>query len=334
MENLRSHVDSAFSYAPGKAILVGEHAVVYGARAIAMPLLNGVRVAVSKLPSDQKSVGPLIRGMGLFLGDISLNSSSAPPNFLLALEYLVKTFGARTNELFVLVDGSLPPGRGLGSSAALSVALLRGISQYFGEPLSHEMLWEHASALETIFHGRPSGIDHSVVIHGSVIGFQRRDNELKLWPIKVKHPLTFVVGIASPHAGTKNAVARLNDRRMRHERMYARLFDGLDELAGLMEEALTLGRLSQIGELMNMAQGYLNALSVSTAELERLCELARKNGALGAKLTGAGGGGAVIALTENDGHDLANTFRTLGFQSFVTNVSGTAVKNLGESHAY
>jgi hydroxymethylglutaryl-CoA reductase len=335
MQELSMATQSTFSYAPGKAILVGEHAVVYGSRAIAMPVENGVRVAVVKLAPDQiaNHVGPLIRGMGLFLGDVSLaQSNCAPPTMKAALSYIVELFGPKTNTIGILVDGSLPPGRGLGSSAALSVALLKGVSQYFGRPFSVAELSEHAAALETIFHGRASGIDHSVVINGQVIGFQKAHHGTSIKPLPLKENMTFVVGITGPHEGTKNAVLRLSERRARHPQLYDRIFLGLDDLAGHMEEALATGQSARVGELMNIAQGYLNALSVSTAELERLCHLARSNGALGAKLTGAGGGGAVIALVHDEGHDLANAFRGAGYQSFVTVIRANHdTKNVSKS---
>lgn len=322
MLHLSNQADIAFSYAPGKVILVGEHAVVYGARAIAMPIETGIRVAITQLRTHQQKLGPMIRGVGpFFMGEVSRMATSPGPQILkTALEYLVSAFGEELMDVAIVVDGTLPPGRGLGSSAALSVALIRGIFRYFSWPLNDETLKEHSLALETIFHGSPSGIDHTVVIGERVIGFRRIGNNASFWPIKLKSPLKFLISTVGPHDGTKNAVRELRERRRRHQAAYERIFLGLDEIAGEMERALINGEQANIGELMNIAQGYMNALSLSTPEIEKLCAIARERGALGAKLTGAGGGGAIVALTDGNEADIMNAFKAAGYQSFITEV--------------
>jgi len=233
---------------------------------------------------------------------------------------LVGEFGECIRDIAIVVDGNLPPGRGLGSSASLSVALIRGIFRYFLWPLDEQSLHKHSLALETIFHGSPSGIDHTVVIGERVIGFQKLDDRVSVWPIKLKSSLKLLVSSVGPHDGTKNAVRDLRERKKRHPKAYDRIFFGLDEIAREMEQALINGEQANIGELMNIAQGYLNALSLSTPQIEKLCAIARERGALGAKLTGAGGGGAIIALTDGNEHDLVRAFKAAGYESFVTEV--------------
>ncbi len=191
--------DVAFSYAPGKIILVGEHAVVYGATAIAMPIDCGVRVAVMPLPKSKtgSQSGPMMRGLGpFFMGDTYLDARSPGPQVLKsALLYLLEVFGDDAKELAMVVDGSLPPGRGLGSSASLSVALIKGIYRFLSKPLTAFELEKHVMALETIFHGQPSGIDHAVVMSGRVIAFLRTEQGPKIRPINLKSDITFVLGI-------------------------------------------------------------------------------------------------------------------------------------------
>lgn len=307
-----------FSYAPGKAILVGEHAVVYGAQAIAVPLDLGVRVAI--LPLDAN--GPIIKGIGSFCPSEALvwSIEQGPANIKLALQYLIENFGEKIKKIAILVDGSLPKGFGLGSSAAFSVALMRAIFNYFSISINNQMLIEHISALETIFHGAPSGIDHTVVLNSQVLGFKKKKSQSLSWPIYCKRPLKLVVGLVGPHEGTKNAVQKLRDRKRQHEKIYERIFGSLDELAIAMETSLKEGSLGAVGEFMNMAHGYLSALGVSTGELDHLCAIAKERGALGAKLTGAGGGGAVIALAENNEMEIMTAFRACGFISFTTSV--------------
>lgn len=317
--------DVAFSYAPGKIILIGEHAVVYGATAIAMPIDIGVRVGISRLGEqrDLAGVGPMIRGVGsFFMGDTFLHQESSGPKVLMnALAYLVEAFGDQALDMAIVVDGSLPPGRGLGSSAALSVALVRAIYRYMHVPLLEHVLISHVLALETIFHGQPSGIDHAVVISGEAIAFKRTQQALQQRPINLSSELQLVIGLVGPHDGTKNAVKEFAERKKRQEKAYTSIINSLDNMARDMEHALLKGRLAFVGELMNIAQGHLNALSLSTPQIEHLCALARERGALGAKLTGAGGGGAVIALCDGCEKDISEAFRSAGYQSFITRVS-------------
>lgn len=321
MHKKAQHPDVAFSYAPGKIILVGEHAVVYGAKAIAMPIDIGVRVAVYQDKSSRRT-GLTLKGVGPFLmGEVSLLSPSSGPKILqTALSYVRDTFGECVDGLSLVVDGNLPPGRGLGSSAALSVAMIKALHQYAGWSLEKDLLKKYAGDLETIFHGSPSGIDHTVVINEQAIGFKRVDGQAAVWPITLRSPLRFVVALSGPHDGTKNAVLELAERKKRHEKAYERIFAALDEVAQDMEKSLGEGHQAFLGELMNIAHGYLNALSLSTPEIEKLVAIARERGALGAKLTGAGGGGAVIVLVDGNEAGIKNAFKAAGYQSFVTDV--------------
>lgn len=316
----KPRADIAFSYAPGKVILVGEHAVVYGSQAIAMPIDSGIRIAVL---SHASSKGPVIRGVGsFFMGEISLSSDSSGPTILKeVLNYLIVAFGSKIKNLLFIVDGNLPPGSGLGSSGSFSVALVKGIYRYFSRPLD-KMFEEYVLELEKIFHGSPSGIDHTVIMGEKSIGFKKEGGGCVSWPIALKKPIKLLVGVAGPHLGTKNAVANLLERKKRHGIAYQNIFNGLDSVAKEMEESLSKGYLAGVGELMNIAQGYLNALSVSTPQIEKLCSIARDRGALGAKLTGAGGGGAVIALLDGNESELLNSFKAAGYQSFITEVVG------------
>ena len=143
-----------------------------------MPIDVGVRVGVSRLDehSDLAVSGPMIRGIGpFFMGDTFLHQESSGPKVLTnALSYLAQAFGDQALDMAIVVHGSLAPGRGLGSSAALSVALVRAIYRYMQQNLSDQILIKHALALETIFHGQPSGIDHAVVISAQPIAFRRQ----------------------------------------------------------------------------------------------------------------------------------------------------------------
>ncbi|MCA9506897.1 MAG: mevalonate kinase [Myxococcales bacterium] len=312
----------AFSYAPGKVILVGEHAVVYGAKAIAVPIDCGVRVAVMPRPKEYTGAeGPVLRGLGpFFMGEAYLDSTNGPQVLKSALSYLRNNLGKHVSELAIVVEGSLPLGTGLGSSAALSVALVKGVFRYLSREADEFELERHVMALESIFHGQASGIDHAVIMRNVALSFRKTAISVEVHSIKLASPITLVLGIAGPHEGTKNAVRELGLRKNRQEKAYEHIFLGLDQIADEMEFALIQGHKSQVGDLMNIAQGYLNALSLSTPQVEKLCAIARERGALGAKLTGAGGGGAVIALADGNETDIFNAFKAAGYQSLIVQV--------------
>jgi mevalonate kinase len=143
--------------------------------------------------------------------------------------------------------------------------------------------------------------------------------------------VTLVVGVAGPHAGTANAVAALRERARRHPEHYARLYDGIGALARSARVHLEKGELGAVGELMDLNQGYLNALGVSTPAIEAMCAIARERGALGSKLSGAGGGGAVIALADDTRPDaaaaLVRAWAAAGYAAFATDLT-PATSNL------
>ncbi len=312
--------DYAFSYAPGKLILSGEHAVVYGHPAIAATLDRGIRIAVAKktFVDGKHSRGPTLRATGLgFVCDVKPDPAGEGPEVLRkALTRLVELFGERVSELELVVESAIPGGRGLGSSASLSVAMIRGVCRFFGETISCDIEAELAMELERIFHGNPSGIDHTVITRGGLLRYEKTES-IRVEPIICPRPLRFAVGLASPHGGTLQAVQALKERFARHQKVYEHAFTGIRQIVEEMQMALTAGKLYAVGELMNLNQGYLNALGVSTPELEALCGIARNRGALGAKLTGAGCGGAVIALVDGDPTDVADAFRAAGFLAFL-----------------
>jgi mevalonate kinase len=313
--------DAAFGYAPGKIILLGEHAVVYGKPGLAMALDRGVRVAISRKGQDTPP-GPILRNAGIGeLGRVRPDPDGEGPSVLrAALARLVELCGDRVSELELVLDSNIPVGTGLGSSAAMSVALVRGVHRFFGEERPDSAIAEMALELEKVFHGNPSGVDHTVISHGGLIAFQKTDAGPTFERVKPARNLTFVLGITGPHGGTGREVSALRDRGKRHPQAHAHLHQGIGELAEEARLAIAEGRLAALGELMDMNQGYLNALGVSTPELEALCAIARERGALGAKLTGAGGGGAMIALVDGDAEPIIRAMRAAGYPAFSTHL--------------
>ncbi len=318
--------DAAFGYAPGKIILLGEHAVVYGQPALAATLDRGVRVAVSRMGDDAR--GPLLRGAGFGIDVAGARpdpDGAGPEALRRALAKLIELYGERVRGLSFVVDGAIPAGCGLGSSAALSVAMIRGVHRFCGETISDDDVIDDAFALESVFHGTPSGVDHSVIARGGLQHF-RKDvgtSALHLEEVTLPRRLRFAVGLAGAHAGTAHAVGALRERAKRHPRAYERLWASIGELVLEARRAVEEGHLGALGELMDLNQGYLNALGVSTPVIEALCAIARDRGALGAKLTGAGGGGAMIALVDDDPEPIVRAFQAAGHSAFAAEIRAT-----------
>lgn len=305
--------DVVFSYAPAKIILGGEHAVVYGQPAIAMAIDRGIRVAVCKL--NHKN-GPILRAVNhAFVGEVKADPQGQGPAVLrTVLAKLSEVIGEAALQLHMSVDTDVPVGCGLGSSAALSVALVRGIHRFLGRELAKSDETALAFELEKIFHGNPSGIDHTVISNGGLICYKKNDCAYE--QLASARTLRFAVGLAGPHGGTARAVSLLKERARRHSKIYDNIFSLIGSVVLDMKSAIIDGKLAALGELMDVNQGLLNSLGLSTPKLEALCSIARERGALGAKLTGAGCGGAVIALVDGDPQDIVHAFQAAGYLAF------------------
>jgi len=317
---------ASFGYAPGKVILLGEHSVVYGQPALAATIDRGMRVVLSDLDDDVTN-GPELRGSGFGIQAKARPdpNGEGPEALRKALAQLVEMYGDDVKRLSIVVEGAIPAGSGLGSSAALSVALVRGVHRHLGRDLDDDTLLNGALALEKVFHGSPSGVDHTAISHGGLVHYRRAEGQPSgdVTAVIPGRRIRLAIGIAGHHAGTSFAVGALSDRRKRHPDAYQRLFDGIGALVDEATEAVREGHLAALGELMNLNQGYLNALGVSTPGIETLCALARSKGALGAKLTGAGGGGAVIALTDQDPAPIVRAFTEAGHSAFAAEITAS-----------
>lgn len=333
--SMNNAVDVVFGAASGKVILFGEHAVVFGQPAIASTIDRGIRVAVSR--REGAVDGPVLRSTNAMLPVRSRPDpdGEGPERLRQALAVLRELCGERVRELSFSVDGAIPAGAGLGSSAALAVALVRGIHQFYGEDIADADLVARAFAVERVFHGNPSGVDHTTIVTGGVVSYEKPvGNDVGVaTPLLLPRKVQLVVGVAGPHAGTANAVGALRERARRHPDHYGRLYDGIGALARAARLHLERGELAAVGELMDLNQGYLNALGVSTPAIEAMCAIARERGALGAKLSGAGGGGAVIALVDDSetGAAVVRTWAAAGYAAFATDLPQATSNTTQES---
>jgi len=278
--------------APGKVILIGEHAVVYGHPAIAIPLRSvraraEVRVtAAAGIELEAPDIGEHVRP-----GEEP--SPRLRPLVRLA-QCILELFGERELGLHIVLRSSIPIGRGMGSSAAVAVAVVRGVCNSLGRRLNADQICELADEAEREFHGSPSGIDTAVIAHDMPIYFVkgRGPRGISVGPSEF-HFVVADTGIAS---STSDVVGAIRRAREKDPARFDSYFWEIGSLASVSREILRSGSPTEMGLCMNRAHNALQQVGVSSPELDRLVVAALRHGALGAKLSGAGRGGAMITL--------------------------------------
>lgn len=293
-----------------KAILLGEHAVVYGIPAIAAGLDRGATAIAS--------VASVASVATIALGTHSSAAASDDTELGRAFSALLEALGAPPCAVEVTLE--VPAGVGLGASAAIAVAVARAVLEEKGEP-SPELsrVVDAAMAWERVFHGNPSGVDAWAAAHGGCLTFRR---ESGIVPLRVARDLSLAIGMAGPPASTKLMVEGLSRLRDRRPDMVQKSFDGIESLVKNASLCIEAGDLPGLGKLLDLNQMLLAGLFLSTEDIERACSIAREAGALGAKLTGAGGGGCVIALADGDAEPILAAWRAQGIDGFSTVVRG------------
>jgi hydroxymethylglutaryl-CoA reductase len=300
-------VESAAGH--GKIILLGEHAVVYGSRAIAAPVPLAVRARVVGADDGVWLVVPRWGVEHRLRSDPSKRTSFEEPAALI-LEHL----GLTDRAMRIMVYPELPRAMGLGGSAAVAVAIIRALDRHFDLGLSDDDVNALAFRCEQVAHGTPSGIDNTVATYGQPLLYRKGDPP-EIQTIRLSEPVRLVIGMTGVESLTAKMVARVRDARQRNRDVYDTMFKGIDALTRQALDALKKNDLERLGELMNVCQGLLNGLGVSSWELEELIQIAREHGALGAKLTGAGGGGSMIALCPENPTEVAEAMLEAGYQA-------------------
>ncbi len=298
--------------APGKIILFGEHAVVYGEPAIAAPVHQVTATAVVE---DADHAGILLRAPDLSR-DIWL--ADAPADHPLAAA--VHTFLRAADDLpfpvprspfpglTITITSTIPIASGLGSGAAITAALIRALAGHLYRP---ELATDAAVSrltfeVERIHHGTPSGIDNTVVSYRRLVYFIRAGAPIKARTEQVLalftpgRPLHLLIGDTGLHAPTRIPVGDVRRLWEADPGRMAPLFAACGEIAAAARTALEAGALEEVGRLMNANHACLQEMTVSSPELDRLVAAARSAGALGSKLSGGGRGGNMIALVRRD----------------------------------
>lgn len=281
--------------APGKIILFGEHAVVYGRPAIAVPVAQ-VRAEATVIPS-RDTVRILAPDIGR-----ELELTTAPVDNALAsiVRFTCERLQVKAAGFTVEVHSTIPVARGLGSGAAVSVAIARALTSFFGQELSAEDISGLAYRVEVLHHGTPSGVDNTVIAYAQPIYFVRgRPFE----PFQARRPFLIAIADTGVNSPTRIAVGDVRRAHDAEPERFDELFDQIGETADAARQAIVEGDIEKLGPLMSRNQVLAQMIGVSSPEIEALVNAAAEAGASGAKLSGAGRGGNVIALVNDESRE-------------------------------
>ncbi|HSJ56677.1 MAG TPA: mevalonate kinase [Anaerolineae bacterium] len=281
--------------APGKVILSGEHAVVYGRPAVALPVAE-VQAHARVEPA---AMG---RGATILASDIQRTVVVAEAGDQEPLARIVRLalqqMGQELDpDITVTISSTIPIGRGLGSGAAISTAIVRALAQHYGRWISSRAVSDLVYQAEQIYHGTPSGIDNTVVAFEKPIFFVKDEGWEVFW---VGRPFWLAIADTGIAGATREVVGDVRRRYDAEPDLYSSLFDRIGSISHQVRAAVEQGDLETLGRLMDENHALLQQIGVSSPELDRLVAAARQGGALGAKLSGAGWGGNAIALVTED----------------------------------
>ena len=303
---------------PGKIILFGEHAVVYGQPAIAVPVyaaqaktivsaqvqgkpgeiwIEAPDISLSTSIDGLESDHPLRAAVQAVIGDKSLN---------------------QVPSCNIQITSEMPPSSGLGSSAAISISLIRALSAFLGKRLNDEQVSDFAFEVEKIHHGAPSGIDNTVIAYQKPVYYQKgKPFEF----LEIGEGFSVLVAYSGIPGNTREAVEGVREQRQNEPDLYNMTFSRMGEIAREAKGIIETGRSEDLGPLMNENHDLLRAIGVSTTELDQLATWAVEAGALGAKLSGGGLGGHIIALVGSDAEYISGELAKKGaISTFITPV--------------
>lgn len=273
-----------------KIILMGEHSVVYGQPAIALPLPS---VQLSVTLSSRQDNQRIIKSRYYH------GSLENLPSSMIGIKKLIDTLSARFNDQEtgwdLKIESQLPAERGMGSSAASAIAIIRAFFDYYDEPLDRTLLLQLADVEEQITHRSPSGLDAATVSSDKPLFYVKGRIGV---PIEMNLDGSLVIADTGKKGATKEAILAVKDELKNNDEKAEEHIKHLGELVTQTKDYLAQNDIVKLGDALNFAQTDLAALNVSDPSLDHLIHVARDNGALGAKLTGGGRGGCMIALMQ------------------------------------
>jgi mevalonate kinase len=291
-----THQITASARAPGKIILAGEQFVVLGAPAIAMAInfYSKAKVQQNKTNSIGISLDvPLKFIAGSSSRPAALDSEEFLRPLRIAAEATLARIGRIRGGIDVSVDCDIPVGAGLGSSASTTVAIISAVAKSQRVELGRKDIFKLAFIPERFLHGKPSGVDQATCIYGGTIQFTRPSI---IKPVQIKTEPILLLCDTKIHHETKTLVGSVVKKSQREKDKFRAYLNQVKEISRGVLNALKAGDPDDLGVLMSQNHELLQRIGVSHPKLDRLINVARRSGALGAKLTGAGGGGCLIAV--------------------------------------
>ena len=304
--------DATKGVAAGKVILLGEHAVVYGRHALALPLPDAVTAFVRETSGQVELAIP---GWNIF--DQWDSTAAAPAGAASVVALIMRELDVSDRCFDIHVSSQIPIGMGLGSSAAFAVAVTRAFDAMLKLNMTDKEVDQLAFLCEQITHGTPSGVDNNIATFGRAVLFSN-DAGAQTETVELVEIPPLVIAASNSRGATKTQVDGVRRRHDRSPALYAKLFDEIDAISVGGAAALADCQYEQLGAMMNVCHGLLNSIEVSTPELEEMVDIARTAGAVGAKLTGAGGGGSIVALCPGKAFDVAHALDSAGYQVIKT----------------
>ena len=293
------------SQAPGKIIITGEHFVVHGGFALAAAINKFVKVT-AEISSTTKIISKTISGSQKNI-DNQLqplyNSLSKLADFL-----------NETKNLKITIDSDIPYMSGLGSSGSVSVALINSASAALGHVLKYDELFKFSMISEKIIHGNPSGIDITVPIKGGAFLFKKGEDIINV----ELNNLEFIVVLSGIQSDTYSMIKKVHETKNRNPKIFDLLVKSSSLFSQFAASSIKNQNYDSLGSVMNFHQTALNYVGVSNNKLDYLITMLLKYGAQAAKITGSGGGGAIIALAHSkDSNKIINNIKKLGYNAFL-----------------
>ena len=301
--------------APGKIIMFGEHAVVYGQPAIAVPVTQVQATAsISSLLSnfqDQILIEAPDINLVKYLSDLPEHSP-----FPILISTFKNIMGLTSlPSIKINISSTIPIAAGLGSGAATSIAIIRALSEYLGLNITNEVVSDISFQTEIIYHVTPSGIDNTVISFRQPIYFHR-DHPFVL--LNINEPFLLLIAHSGEKSKTGEMVERVRNRWLAENKRFEKMFCQIGKLAIEARNVIEHESYKYLGVLMNNNHKILQEIGVSTKKIDQLIQVALSAGAIGAKLSGSGGGGNLIALLEPDNiNRVVSAFQANGISQII-----------------
>lgn len=301
--------------APGKVILFGEHAVVYGKPAIALAVDKQAHFTIHE--RNDSLINAKILGMGIE-AQLDLKDPASKKEFqrgilkyvLKSLEIILNEHNIQpTNGLDMILDIEMPIGSGLGSSAAVTVATLTALDSYFETEYSKEDIAARAHRVELEVQGAASPIDTTLSTFGGAIYLSTSRKTEKL---NIGWELPLVVGYTPREHTTAYMVKEVRKSMEKYPGVINNIFKSIEQVTEEARKAIIEKNKKKLVDLININQGLLDALGISNASLSNMVYSAREAGALGSKITGAGGGGSILAYSPGKIEEVLSELKTIG----------------------